>query len=253
MTNTAKLAEPNDGWRARKTVILMPTYNELENIQAILEGIHAALPQAHVLVIDDGSPDGTAEVVRARMRYDAQVHLLERSGKQGLASAYLAGFAWALARDYARILEMDADFSHDPRHLPAMLAAAERADVAIGSRYVPGGGTVDWPWYRSLLSRAGSGYARLLLELPVRDATAGFICYRREALEAVDLSAVEARGYLFQVEMKLLAHRAGLRFEEVPILFRDRFYGQSKMSAAIAREALVGIPRLRRRERASKR
>lgn len=253
MTNTAEDAALTDDWRAREAVILLPTYNELENIQAILEGIHSATPHVHVLVIDDGSPDGTADVVRARMRYDEHVHLLEGRGKRGLARAYLAGFGWALARDYERILEMDADFSHDPRHLPAMLAAAERADVVVGSRYVPGGGTVDWPWHRVLLSRLGSGYARALLNLPVRDATAGFICYRREALEAIDLRAVEARGYLFQVEMKLLAHRAGLRFEEVPIVFRDRRYGSSKMSAAIAREALIGIPRLRRRERLAKR
>lgn len=228
-------------------LIVIPTYNEIENIQRILEGIHEVLPAAHVLVVDDGSPDGTAEIVRARMAYDPQVHLLERQGKQGLASAYLAGFEWALTRDYGRVIEMDADFSHDPQYLPAMLRATEAADVAIGSRLVSGGGTVDWPWYRVLLSKLGSEYARRVLELPVYDATAGFICYRRSALERLDLSAIGARGYVFQVEMKYLAHLSGLKLVEVPILFRDRSQGTSKMSAAIAREALMEIPRMRKR------
>lgn len=235
-------------WRDRKTLIVMPTYNEIENIQQMLEAIHAVVPHVHVLIVDDSSPDGTASVVQARMRYDRHVHLLSREGKGGLASAYLAGFQWGLARDYERILEMDADFSHDPSYLPAMLQAAEEADVVVGSRNVAGGGTEGWPWYRHALSRAGSLYARGILGVPVRDVTAGFICYRRSALERLELKSVRAHGYVFQVEMKYLAHRAGLRIQEVPIVFRDRTLGASKMSGAIAREALIGIPTLRGRE-----
>jgi len=240
-------------WSERKALIVMPTYNEIENIQAILEAIHRVTPQVHVLIVDDGSPDGTDEVVRERMRYDDHIFLLQRGEKKGLASAYLDGFAWALARDYERILEMDADFSHEPTYLPAMLAAAEDADVVVGSRNIEGGGVLDWPWYRQALSWAGSAYARAILQVPVRDVTAGFMCYRRSALEQIPLKDVQARGYVFQVEMKYLAHRAGLRIVEVPILFKDRSLGTSKMSGAIAREALVEIPRLRGRALTRKR
>ena len=177
---------------------------------------------------------------------DPRVHVLHRAGKLGLGTAYLDGFRWALARDYPLVVEMDADFSHDPRHLPELLAAIEAgADVAVGSRYVEGGGTRNWGLGRRLISRAGGRYARTVLGVDVRDMTAGFVCYRREALERIDLDAIKSNGYSFQIEMKYRAHRAGLRIAEVPIVFEDRRVGQSKMSRAIVVEALWKVWSLR--------
>lgn len=226
-------------------VIVMPTYNEIENIQAMLDAIHALHPTFDVLVVDDNSPDGTGPVVQARADDDPRVFVLHRAGKAGLGTAYLAGFAWALERGYAHVIEMDADFSHDPKYLAPMIAAAHTADVVIGSRAVAGGGTVGWPWYRTALSRGGSLYARTVLQLPVRDVTAGFVCWRREALLALDLASVRSNGYVFQVELKTRAHYAGLTLAEVPIQFPDRRAGVSKMHAGIAREAVVQVLRLR--------
>lgn len=228
-----------------KTLIIIPTYNERENIEKMLSAIHDTLPEAEVLVVDDGSPDGTGDLVEARGREDRRIHLLRRSGKLGLGTAYLAGFAFALERDYERIFEMDADFSHDPKYLRPMLEASEQADMVIGSRYVRGGGTVDWSLSRRVISRGGGLYARTILGLNIQDLTAGFICYRRSALEQIPLGEVFSTGYCFQIELKYRVHRAGLRLVEIPIVFPDRVAGVSKMSADIAREALVQVLRLK--------
>jgi len=228
-----------------KTLIIIPTYNERENIERMLTAVHAAVPDVDVLVVDDGSPDGTGDLVEARGKTDRRVQLLRRSGKLGLGTAYLAGFAYALERDYERVFEMDADFSHDPKYLQPMLDASEHADMVIGSRYVEGGGTVDWGLSRRLISRGGGLYARTILGLDIRDLTAGFVCYRRSTLKAIALSEVFSTGYCFQIELKYRVHRAGLRLVELPIVFPDRVAGVSKMSAEIAREALVQVLRLK--------
>lgn len=234
-----------------RPIVLLPTYNERENLEAILDAIFLAQPDFHVLVIDDASPDGTGDLADARAAADPRVHVLHRSGKQGLGKAYVAGFEWALASEqgFTHLFEMDADFSHDPRYLGALLRACTEggADLAIGSRYVPGGGTRGWPWHRQLISRGGGLYARLLLSLPIRDPTAGFICFRRRVLERLDLAALETQGYGFQIELKYRALHAGFRILEVPIVFVERERGQSKMSGKIAAEALVKVLGLRLR------
>ena len=236
---------------AVRPVILLPTYNERDNLEAILEAIHQARPDFDVLVIDDASPDGTGELADALAAADERVQVLHRSGKQGLGKAYVAGFEWALAssRGYTHVFEMDADFSHDPRYLGALLRACTEggADLAIGSRYVPGGGTRGWPWHRQLLSRGGGLYARALLGLPIHDPTAGFLCLRRHVLEQLELGALETQGYGFQIELKHRALQAGFRLLEVPIVFVERERGQSKMSGKIAAEALLRILALRLR------
>jgi len=222
----------------RRALVCLPTYNERENLRPMVQAIHRAVPSVDILVIDDNSPDGTGQIADDLAAHDTRVHVLHRAGKEGLGRAYLAGFAWALARDYGLVLEMDCDFSHDPRYLPSLLAAAERADLALGSRYVPGGGTVNWGLARKLISRGGSLYARLILGLAVRDLTGGFKCFRREVLEAIDLPTVECTGYAFQIELTFRAARAGFRVEEVPIVFVDRRVGHSKMSRRIVLEAV---------------
>ncbi len=227
--------------------VVVPTYNERENIGELLHRI-LALPRFRVLVVDDNSPDGTAEIVEQAARADPRVGLLSRPGKQGLGTAYIAGFRRALAEGASYIFEMDADFSHDPRYLPELLAAAQsRFDLAIGSRYVPGGGTTDWGAARQFISRGGNLYARLILSLPIMDATGGFRCYRRRALEAVDLNTVRSNGYSFQIEMVYRVLQAGLAIGEVPIIFPDRRVGRSKMSRRIVLEALITVWRLRLR------
>ncbi|MEZ4381979.1 MAG: polyprenol monophosphomannose synthase [Nannocystaceae bacterium] len=235
-------------------VVLLPTYNERENLEAIVAAILAAQPALDVLVIDDASPDGTGALADALAAAEARVQVLHRGGKEGLGRAYLDGFARALASsaNYSHLIQMDADFSHDPAHLAAMLAAARAgADVVVGSRYVAGGRTVGWSRRRRLLSRAGGTYARLVLGVGVRDLTAGFVCYRRGVLEALDLAGVEASGYGFQIEMKYRSARAGFTVREVPIAFPDRQRGTSKMSLGIMVEALGLVWRLRWRDRAS--
>jgi len=222
----------------RRAVICLPTYDERENLGPIVSAIHAVVPDVDVLVVDDDSPDGTGRLADALAADDPRVHVLHRAAKQGLGKAYLAGFAWALERGYGLVLEMDADFSHDPRHLPALLAAAGSADVVLGSRYVPGGGTVSWGLGRRLVSRGGSAYARAVLGVRVRDLTGGFKCFRREVLEAIDLASVECTGYAFQIELTYRALRRGFRVVEIPIVFADRRVGQSKMSRAIVVEAI---------------
>lgn len=226
-------------------VVVVPTYNEAENIGDLIPQI-LAQPRLRILVVDDGSPDSTGAIVGALAAADPRVGLLSRPGKQGLGTAYIAGFRRAVAEGAEYIFEMDADFSHDPRYLPQLLAAAEAgADLVIGSRYVPGGGTTDWGLVRRLISRGGNLYAGLILGLPVADATGGFRCYRRRVLETLDLDKVRSNGYAFQIEMAYRALRAGFRIAEVPIIFPDRRVGKSKMSRRIVAEALVNVWRLR--------
>jgi dolichol-phosphate mannosyltransferase len=229
-----------------RPLLIVPTYNEVDNVARVAAEFLAPVPGSELLFVDDASPDGTGELIDRIRADDPRVHVLHRAGKLGLGTAYLDGFRWALARDYPLVVEMDADFSHDPRHLPELLAAIEAgADVAVGSRYVEGGGTRNWGLGRRLISRAGGRYARTVLGVDVRDMTAGFVCYRREALERIDLDDIRSNGYSFQIEMKYRAHRAGLRIAEVPIVFEDRRVGQSKMSRAIVAEALWMVWKLR--------
>ncbi len=225
----------------RRAIICLPTYEERDNLAPVLEAIHAVVPQVDVLVIDDNSPDGTGALADALAARDPRVQVLHRAGKQGLGRAYLAGFAWALARAYGLVLEMDADFSHDPGHLPAILAAAQDADVVLGSRWIPGGRTVHWGVGRKIVSRGGSLYARTILGVPVRDLTGGFKCFRREVLEAIDLPTVASTGYAFQIELTFRALCRGFRVVEVPITFADRRVGSSKMSRGIVLEAMRNV------------
>ncbi len=231
------------------TLIIVPTFNEKENLENIVRAIHEAVPHVHVLVVDDGSPDGTGEIADTMSEADDRIHVIHRSGKLGLGTAYIAGFKWALVRDYARVMEMDADFSHDPKYLPAMIAAADDHDMVVGSRYVAGGGTENWGLLRRLISRGGGIYSRMVLGIPVQDLTAGFICYRRETLEKLDLDDVSSTGYVFQIELKYRVHLLGLSITEVPIVFPDRVAGTSKMSPDIAREAVTQVWKLRWRLR----
>lgn len=230
------------------SLVIIPTYNERENIAQMIDTVFA-LPHAfHLLVVDDGSPDGTAAIVREKQaEYPEALHLLERSGKQGLGTAYIAGFRWALERDYAYIIEMDCDFSHPPIKLLELRAACyERGvDVAVGSRYVPGGAVKNWPLDRIMMSRGASLYVRLIMGMPVMDPTAGFVCYRREVLETMELSEVHFKGYAFQIEMKYTAYCLGYKITEVPITFEDRVLGTSKMNTSIFKEAFVGVVKLR--------
>lgn len=220
---------------------LVPTYDERENLPRIVARLRAAVPDADVLVLDDASPDGTGEVADALAAADDAVHVLHRAGKQGLGAAYLAGFAWALEHGYDAAVEIDADGSHQPETLPALLRAAASADLVIGSRWVPGGSVVNWPAHRKALSVGANLYTRVLLGMPVADATAGFRVYRATALRALDLATVSSEGYCFQVEMTWRAVRAGLRVVEVPIEFVEREIGESKMSPDIVRESLQRI------------
>jgi dolichol-phosphate mannosyltransferase len=229
--------------------LILPTYNEAENIERI---VRAALPQLasasddpHILIVDDGSPDGTGEIADRLASEFAEVEVLHRTAKEGLGRAYLAGFERALAAGADFVLEMDSDFSHDPADLPRLLAAD--ADLVLGSRYVPGGGVTDWGLFRRLLSRGGSWYARMVLRVPVRDLTGGFKCFRRATLEGIDYTKTHADGYGFQIELTYRAIKAGFRVKEVPIVFRDRQAGTSKMSPRIAIEAVWKVPALRRR------
>ncbi len=230
----------------RPALVCLPTYDERENLEPIVAAILAATPDVDVLVIDDNSPDGTGELADRIAAREPRVHVLHRPGKQGLGKAYLAGFDWALARGYRLILEMDADFSHNPRYLPVLLEKAREADLVLGSRNVEGGGTVNWGVGRKVLSRGGSFYARTILGIPVRDLTGGFKCFRREVLEAIDLPTVECSGYAFQIELTYRALRKGFRVAEVPIVFEDRRVGHSKMSRRIVLEAIRKVWTIRR-------
>jgi len=225
--------------------VIIPTYNESDNIAALLSRI-LENPRFRVLVVDDNSPDGTGAIVDSLKEEEPRIGLLSRAGKQGLGTAYIAGFRRALAEGAQFLFEMDADFSHNPAYLPALLEAAEtRYDLVIGSRYVRGGGTTDWGLLRQFISRGGNIYTRLILGLPVADSTGGFRCYRRTVLEALDLGAVRSNGYSFQIEMAYRTRQAGFRIGEIPIIFPDRRVGQSKMSRRIVIEALINVWRLR--------
>jgi dolichol-phosphate mannosyltransferase len=227
-----------------RVLVIVPTYNERENIPEVARRLFDATDdRVDLLVIDDGSPDGTAEIVKQIASGPHPVHLVERDGKQGLGSAYRLGFRWALERGYEAVVEMDADLSHDPADVPRLIDALEHADLAIGSRYVPGGGTRNWGLPRRLLSRFGNVYARAWLGFDVKDATAGFRAYRTDWLREADLDSVRSEGYAFQVEMTFRTHRAGKRIVEVPITFVERETGSSKMSKKIVLEALLRIAR----------
>jgi len=222
-----------------RVLVVLPTYNEAENVVAVLHKVRAALPDAGILVVDDGSPDGTADLAESAAAEVGHVEVLRRSEKSGLGSAYRTGFRWGLERGYDAFVEMDADFSHDPAALPALLAPLRRGDeVSIGSRYVPGGSIPNWSWHRHLLSRGGNWYASVVLGLRVADSTAGFRAYAASVLRRIDLDSVRAEGYGFQIEMTYRARRAGASVVEVPIRFVDRVAGESKMSGAIVVEAL---------------
>lgn len=230
-----------------ESLVIIPTYNEIENIQRMVDTVMALDPPFHVLIVDDGSPDGTSDAVKqAQQHQPDRIHLLERSGKQGLGTAYIAGFRWALERDYALIYEMDCDFSHTPHDLVRLREACMNgADVAVGSRYVTGGKVSNWPLGRILMSYFASVYVNLILWLGVRDSTAGFKCYRSEVLDRIDLNRIQFIGYAFQIEMKYNARRLGFRIVEVPITFVDREFGTSKMSMNIFREAFLGVLQMR--------
>ena len=226
-----------------RRLVIIPTYNEKENVAAIIAKVFSLPEEFDLLIIDDGSPDGTAAIVRQRQQeFAGRLHLVERSGKLGLGTAYLTGFRWGLEHGYDYMCEMDCDFSHNPDDLVRLFAAAERgADVAVGSRYVKGVNVVNWPMSRLLMSYFASKYVRTVTRLPVHDATAGFVCYSRRALEAIDFDRIRMKGYGFQIEMKYTAWRLGMKIEEVSIVFVDRQEGTSKMSGGIFGEALFGV------------
>lgn len=231
---------------AERALVIIPTYNEATNLPQIVPRVLEQDARLEVLVVDDNSPDGTGAIADRYAAENPRIHVLHRESKQGLGTAYRAGFRWALERDYAYIFEMDADLSHDPRHLPAFLAAIEDADLVLGSRYLNGRATVvNWPMGRLLLSYFANVYARVVTGLRLFDATGGFKCFRRKVLEAINLKAVRSNGYSFQIEVSFRAWRAGFRIKEIPIVFVDRAAGRSKMSGAIVREAIFMVWRLR--------
>lgn len=229
----------------RRAVVVLPTYNEAGNVRPICEAILAASDELDILVVDDNSPDGTGRLADALAAEDDRVTVLHRPGKAGLGQAYIAGFQQVLSRGYERIVQMDADFSHDPKYLPELLERAGAAGVVIGSRNIEGGGTINWGVGRQVLSKGGSLYARTILGLGVQDLTSGFKCWRRDVLEAIDLASVTTTGYAFQIELTYRAIRHGFRVDELPIVFVDRRVGKSKMSGAIFAEALVKVWALR--------
>ncbi|WP_157155304.1 polyprenol monophosphomannose synthase [Diaminobutyricimonas sp. LJ205] len=236
------MIESSRGPAAARVLVITPTYNEKDNLAPVLERLFTAQPTVDVLVVDDNSPDGTGRVADGMAASDPRIQVLHRGGKQGLGAAYLAGFRWGLEHGYDVIVEMDADGSHPPSALAAMLTAvAEGAGLAIGSRWVPGGQVVNWAWPRRWLSRAGNGYTRIALRIPVRDATAGFRAYRADVLRQLPLEDVHSRGYCFQVDMALRVLDAGHRVAETPIIFREREHGESKMSGAIVFEAMARV------------
>ncbi len=229
-------------------IVVIPTYNEKENISAILHSIFDLQQDFHVIVIDDGSPDGTAQIVKdLQLKFPVQLFIEERRGKQGLGTAYIHGFKWAIARDYQYVFEMDADFSHNPNDLPRLYDACKNggADVAIGSRYVKGGDVVNWPSDRKALSKGGSLYTRMITWMPIKDPTAGFMCYKKEVLETINLDQIVFVGYAFQIEMKFAAWKLHFKLKEVPIIFQDRMQGTSKMNKGIIKEGVLGVLRLR--------
>ena len=229
-----------------KKLVIIPTYNEKENIRDIISAIFSLEQDFHILVVDDSSPDGTAEIVKAmQSEFPHHLHLSIRKVKDGLGKAYIHGFWWALQNNYDYIFEMDADFSHNPNDLPKLLEACQKADMVIGSRYCKGVNVVNWPMSRVLLSYFASKYVRLILGIPIHDTTAGFICFSRKALENIGLDKIRLKGYGFQVEMKYRAFKKGLKLVEVPIIFTDRTQGESKMNGGIITEAIFGVVKLK--------
>ena len=231
------------------SIILIPTYNEKENIEKIIRAVFSLEKSFHILIIDDGSPDGTADIVKRLMadEFAGQLFIVERSGKQGLGTAYICGFKWGLDHDYEYVFEMDADFSHSPDDLPRLYSAChdDGYDLAIGSRYVSGVNVVNWPMGRVLMSYYASKYVRIVTGMPVKDTTAGFKCYKRRVLETIDFDRIRFKGYAFQIEMKFTAYKCGFKIKEVPVVFVNRVEGVSKMSGGIFSEALFGVMRLR--------
>ncbi|MCW2614102.1 MAG: putative glycosyl transferase [Frankiales bacterium] len=236
-----------------RVLVIVPTFNERENLEPIAARLHAAVPSASLLVVDDGSPDGTGDIADRLAAADERVHVLHRTEKAGLGAAYIAGFAWAREQGYDVVVEMDADGSHQPEQLPRLLAALEHADVVLGSRWVPGGEVVNWPRSREVLSRGGNAYTRTMLGLPLRDATGGYRAYRRAVLDALPLHQVASQGYCFQVDLAWQAWRAGCEVVEVPITFVERERGESKMSRSIVAEALWRVTWWGLRSRRSRR
>ena len=230
------------------SIVIIPTYNECENIEKIIRAVFALEHDFHILVVEDNSPDGTAAIVkRMQEEFPERLYMIERTGKLGLGTAYIAGFKWALEQDYDYIFEMDADFSHNPLDLPRLYNACskEGADVAIGSRYVSGVNVVDWPMSRILMSYGASKYVRLITGIPVHDTTAGFVCYRKEVLQMIELDNIRFKGYAFQIEMKFTAWQLGFLIKEVPVIFVNRKEGTSKMNSSIFGEAMFGVIRLK--------
>lgn len=230
------------------SVVIIPTYNEKENIRNIIETVFSLSQEFDILVIDDGSPDGTANIVKElQLTYPDSLFIVERSGKQGLGTAYIAGFKWSLERNYQYIFEMDADFSHDPKDLPKLYIACheEGADMAIGSRYATGVNVVNWPMGRVIMSFYASKYVKFITRMNIHDATAGFVCYKRKVLETIDLDRIRFKGYAFQIEMKYTAQVLGFKLKEVSIIFVNRILGESKMNAGIFGEAFFGVMQLR--------
>jgi dolichol-phosphate mannosyltransferase len=228
-------------------LVIIPTYNEKENIEAIIAAVAGLQPSFHILIIDDGSPDGTASIVKSLFpKYPGILFIEERRGKQGLGTAYIHGFKWALSKGYQYIFEMDADFSHNPKDLNRLYDACKSgADLAIGSRYVKTGAVENWPANRILLSKGASLYTRIITWMPIKDPTAGFVCYKKEVLESLNLDAISFTGYAFQIEMKFAAWKLGFKIEEVPITFKDRKLGASKMNKGIVKEGILGVLKLR--------
>jgi len=234
-----------------KTLIIIPTYNESENIEKLLEQIYQVKNDVNILIVDDNSPDKTYEIVEKLMveKYKDKLFLLKRSGKLGLGTAYIAGFKWALARDYSYIFEMDADFSHNPKYIPDFLREIKNYDLVIGSRYVPGGGVVNWGIIRKFISRGGSLYSRIVLGAPIKDFTGGFKCFRRETLEKLNLDKIVSNGYSFQVELNYKVWLKGMKIKETPIIFEDRTLGKSKMSKKIFLEAILKVLWMRKNKK----
>lgn len=228
-----------------KSLIIIPTYNELENLPKLIPSVLSQDESIHILIVDDGSPDGTGAFVKEEMKKNDRIHLLEREKKMGLGTAYIAGFKYALKNNYDFVFEMDADFSHDPNELKNFLIAIKQSDLVLGSRYINGVRVLNWPMSRLLLSFFASVYTRIIIGMPIKDATGGFKCFRRSVLEAIDLDKVRSNGYSFQIEMTFKAYCKGFKIKEIPIIFIDRVKGKSKMSKKIVREAVTMVWKLR--------